>query len=111
MKQLARLAAEVLALDAKATKGPWTWPHPDSDRAFRLPDAKWSGWHGGYDPADAALIARYRTLAPQLARAVVGLVEVARVASELLAVDLWPARKQALRAALAALEPPDGAGQ
>ena len=70
------------------------------------------------------LLARYRTLAPQLARAVAGLVQVVETGSEaLLELEMWCAHIRAeygepsrmaeerlakFKVALAALEPPDG---
>lgn len=91
---LEKLCEEVLSLDEKATKGPWSFKTEpiDHDDLNRLADTDgectagnvsvlkswdYEGYSSGISrrPEDAALIESYRTSAPKLARALLMLLE------------------------------------
>jgi len=74
--ELKSLCEEILRLDAEATAGPWAVGagmsggsqvfRPDGDSVVKMLAHGWPY----LDAENAEIIARYRTLAPQLARAV-----------------------------------------
>ena len=74
--ELKSLCEEILRLDAEATAEPWvecSWdpmerPHVCAQHLLKRHNDY--GQDAPYAKADAALMASYRTLAPQLARAV-----------------------------------------
>ena len=120
---LLALATEVLALDKAAWPGPWQTVFPEilaTDPRQTIVCTVSGAASNSEAQHDAALIARYRTLAPQLARAVAGLVKVAEWTQKYgdhmigcaTIMHAWgnktPACDCGYDAALAALEPPDG---
>lgn len=76
MTDLRSLCQEILRLDAEATEGPWvdcTWDPMERPHVYAkhlLERHNHGAVDAPYTKNDAVLIARYRTLAPQLARAV-----------------------------------------